>query len=239
MNAGFNWSSRNINTWQVDPTDPNNIFLTGLNAPPYKNNRNGFIGGVQVGYLQQFNQFIVGAELDFMGASVSRRASTISPEYRGDTPGFGNFATSLNPSTQVEQSWLGTARLRAGLSLDRVLVYATGGLAYGNAKSSTTIARPFSSNNVNFQDAQFNYGGLKDITKLGYTLGAGVEYALTDNWIIRGEYLYYNLGNITNIAIGTTSTVNGVTTQSQSTFLGYTKTTIDGNIVRAAISYKF
>jgi len=75
----------------------------------------------------------------------------------------------------IEIDWFGSTRLRAGfLPTDRFLVYATGGVAYG--KYSVDLA------------------DLSD-TRVGWTVGAGVEYAIDDKWSLKTEYLYTDLGS--------------------------------------------
>ena len=256
VNAGVDWASRNVNTavnasellstWYPD-------LLQALSPTPYSNSRAGFIGGIQVGYNYQINQFVIGAEADFMGMAVSKRSGTSATSsssvdissFYGDPPGTDIFKTDASgaASTKITQNWLGTVRARAGFAIDRLLIFGTGGFAYGSVRAQTAGAVRFS------QDVVFNdiaivapvlsgnlpSAGSKTSTQVGYTFGAGAEYAITDNWIIRAEYLYYNLGNITNVAaFGSSASgtvLEGVSVSS--------KTKVDGNIVRAAISYKF
>ncbi|MBM6582968.1 porin family protein [Microvirga sp. BT689] len=75
-------------------------------------------------------------------------------------------------SDDNDDNWFGTVRARVGYAFDRALVYATGGLAYGK------ISNGFSNS---------------DDTSVGWTLGAGVEYAFTDNLTAKVEGLYVNL----------------------------------------------
>lgn len=119
----------------------------------YGLNPAGFIGGGQIGANYQMGQFVVGAETDLMGTSANDSA-------------FGR-KQSLN--------YIGTLRGRAGVAFDNVLVYGTGGMAYGKG----TERLP----------------GLKDDnTHVGYVVGAGLEYGFTPNWTARTEYLYTDLG---------------------------------------------
>ncbi|PVE21690.1 porin family protein [Microvirga sp. KLBC 81] len=85
--------------------------------------------------------------------------------------GGDNNIPSLN-SDGDDDNWFGTVRARAGYAFDRALIYATGGLAYGK------ISNGFSNS---------------DDTSVGWTLGAGVEYAFTDNLTAKVEGLYVNL----------------------------------------------
>ena len=215
VNAGVNWSSRNINSTWYDVTGVTSAATLASYAPlPYANQRTGFIGGIQVGYNYQINQFVIGAEADFMGMAANQTSSSAPLD-------GGSFVTVS--TTKVQQQWLGTVRARAGFAVDRFLVYATGGLAYGSTKVST-ISNDYTTTGTLID----SWTGQKTSTDAGYVVGAGLEYAFTNNWLLRAEYLYYNLGKASANA-----------TLSGSDLFTKVSTTIDGNIVRAAISYKF
>ncbi|WP_159726110.1 outer membrane protein [Methylosinus sp. Ce-a6] len=112
----------------------------------------GVVGGGQIGYNYQISPlFVVGLETDFQGTSL--RSS-----------GF------LNPN--VSLPWFGTVRGRVGLALldSQLLVYGTGGFAYGELNT------PFGSD-----------------TRTGWTAGGGVEWAFLPNWSAKVEYLYTDL----------------------------------------------
>jgi outer membrane immunogenic protein len=94
----------------------------------------------------------------------------------------GTFA-----SFQFSNPWFGTTRGRAGYAYGWTLFYATAGLAYGETK--------------------FDSAGVTDPhTSLGWTIGAGVEFAFTPCWSLKAEYLYYSLGPQTYPLAGVTST---------------------------------
>lgn len=116
-------------------------------------NPSGVLGGVQAGYNYQSGQLVVGIEGDLQLNSSD------------DT--FANYKFS-NP-------WFGTVRGRLGYAFNNILLYGTGGLAFGSTK--------FSSNG--FSETQ---------TSAGWTLGVGAEFALTQNWSAKVEYLYVDLG---------------------------------------------
>ena len=131
----------------------------------------GFIGGVHVGYDVQYGSFVMGAVADVSYADFS--------ETRGFTTLLGNSA-SVTRSIDV----LATARARAGVAFDSILVYGTGGLAYANVKQDYRPAivaglRPVSSN---------------DEDSFGYTVGGGAEFMVTPKLSFGAEYLYTNLG---------------------------------------------
>nr|AHZ55733.1 L7/L12-TOmp31 fusion protein [synthetic construct] len=84
--------------------------------------------------------------------------------------------------TKVE--WFGTVRARLGYTAtERLMVYGTGGLAYGKVKSA-----------FNLGDDASALHTWSDKTKAGWTLGAGAEYAINNNWTLKSEYLYTDLG---------------------------------------------
>ena len=116
-------------------------------------------------------------------------------------------------------------RARLGYAFDRTLVYATGGLAYGEMKSSANFFGPLPGNALQFT-------GTKNNTAFGYTIGAGVEYAFTNNITAKGEYLYYDLGKSTaNVAVIPGSGGGG--TGYNSRFKN------GGHLVRVGLNYKF
>ncbi|CAM5765984.1 porin [Labrys miyagiensis] len=78
---------------------------------------------------------------------------------------------------KFKNEWQGSTRARIGYAFDRFLPYITGGVAYGDEKVSG-----------------FGVGSNSD-TRVGWTAGAGLEYAIDDNWIVRGEARYVDLGS--------------------------------------------
>ena len=78
-------------------------------------------------------------------------------------------------------TWAGTARLRAGYAIDRLLIYGTGGLAWANYK---------------LYDNNGAVEVTKNTTRAGWTLGAGAEYAIAQNISVKGEYLYADYGRV-------------------------------------------
>lgn len=108
------------------------------------------------------------------------------------------FSNAL--STQRKSTWFGTLRGRLGfLATTSILLYGTGGLAYGSIKE---IA------NINFipggyGDEQYPYS--TSSTRTGWTAGGGVEWAPTQKWSVKLEYLYFDLGTISGIADPTIS----------------------------------
>ena len=108
---------------------------------------------------------------------------------------------------ETKNTWLGTVRGRLGYSFDRFLPYVTGGVAFCDIKASTPGVAGNSATNT------------------GWTAGAGVEYAFTNNLSAKVEYLYVDLGDFNcGISCGASATDN---------------VSFNANIVRGGLNYKF
>jgi outer membrane immunogenic protein len=131
---------------------------------------NGFLGGGQVGFNYQIGQFVLGAEGDFSwtGINGGRTVLGIVP------PPGGTFNANVN--------WTSTLTGRAGLAFDRWLVYGKGGVAWANDKFSTNV---------------YTFPGTVDFTdtRVGWTAGAGVEYAFAPSWSAKLEYNFMDFGD--------------------------------------------
>ncbi|EEX58176.1 MULTISPECIES: outer membrane protein, partial [Brucella] len=129
---------------------------------------NGFIGGLYTGYnFDTGNNFILGldANVDYNNLKKSR-----------------DFITSGNPvqtTGETQLRWSGAVRARAGYAIDRFMPYIAGGVAFGGIKNSLRIGGEESS---------------KSKTQTGWTVGAGIDYAATDNVLLRLEYRYTDYG---------------------------------------------
>jgi outer membrane immunogenic protein len=187
-------------------------------------NRNGFIGGIQAGYnyeVGQYGQFgplsrlVLGIETDISYTDFRDSTTVTTAQLGTGAPLSNTFSSRLN--------YLGTVRGRLGIANDRALFYATGGLAYGESE-----------HHINMFGATGNlqFAGDSSKVKTGYAVGAGVEYALTYNVMLKGEYLFYDLGKDTvNVAVLPGSGGAGT---------GYNSRYDDnGHIIRVGMNYKF
>jgi len=183
---------------------------------------NGIVGGGQFGYNWQRGTWLFGLEADFQGSN--ERATADVCTVAGCPPGSAVFTANY------KLDWFGTARGRVGfLPTERVLLYATGGLAYGHLSADT----PF---------FPLSWGS----TRAGWTVGAGVEAAIDRNWSVKLEYLYMDLGNIGGGSAAATAVTNVPNTPVQgfntvtTTNLSYAfNTRFTDNILRAGINYRF
>nr|WP_047576401.1 outer membrane protein [Methylobacterium sp. ZNC0032] len=171
--AGGIFSDNDIDTQGTAANTIGNV--AAFRRPPtVGTNESGFMGGAQIGYNYQMANWVFGVEADISYTDVKKRVS-----FLGTSGATSNF--------QQDMEYFGTVRLRAGYAFDRLLVYATGGLAYGDASNSAT----FFSGTV---PGQIDYVGSKSDTRFGWTIGGGLEYAFTNNLSVKAEYLYYDLG---------------------------------------------
>ena len=146
----------------------------GGQADPFSTTKTGGIYGGYVGCQGQNRAFVYGIEGDFSGVSG---AGSTQIGVRDSDYGFSQ-----------KLQWLSTIRGRAGLAVDNAMIYLTGGVAFANVKASV-----------------FCCGLIEEAsdTKVGWTVGAGVEYMFTPNWIGRLEFLYADLQNQNHTFAGT------------------------------------
>jgi outer membrane immunogenic protein len=139
---------------------------------------------------------------------------------------------TLSHDSKSQLDWFGTARVRLGyVPTQRLLVYGTGGLAYGEVQGNLEWSNVFSG----VVTSRYWEGSDSDV-RVGWTLGAGAEYALTSAISIRAEYLYLDLGKST-VTANYAGLYPANATQMQ---IFYTSTHDNKfNVARAAIAYKF
>jgi len=240
LNAGGTWSGvKSLDTVSSVVTDGGVIpglastsaALATTSVPLHPTA--AFIGGGQLGYNYQFyNSFLAGFEADIQGTSNDFRADGVfSQAVVG--PGVG-LAQDI-ASTQ-STDWLGTVRGRLGyLFTPTLLVYGTGGFAYGQTNAVTSITQYV----TGVADLPNAYGAFARYsnTRTGWTAGGGLEWMFFPNWSFKVEYLYYNLGSA-HYSDGVLSNFNSggvLFTQG----LPVSKASFNGNIVRVGVNYHF
>ena len=241
LNAGGTWANSNQQNMTVAPVAQGFLantdvaaFLVAGSASGFNSGSNGgFIGGGQIGYNWQVTlmgaNLVIGAEADIQGVagnSGNRNFVVAAPTT------YGNNWVGLH-SARGSVDYLGTVRGRVGWLVNPTLMFfGTGGLAYGGVGLNTSSfvydsgwsARPTSTGGVNFSD-----------TQVGWTGRGGVEWMFMPNWSAKAEYLYYDLGSLSqNFTMPVTATNGG-----EALFAGQVKARVSGNIVRAGINYHF
>jgi outer membrane immunogenic protein len=245
LNGGYIDANGQVNTdatsltFPSDPTTTTTMAAAATNQ--FKHRSSGFLGGVQFGYNYQWApQFVVGVEADFQGSSLRGDASTSNSVPTNTTFGAntGSWQTSTTVSRRLD--YLGTVRARVGVaSVPNLLIYATGGLAYGGVKSDTsmTLNGVTPGTNPPPGSTSGSYSG----TRTGWTVGGGLEWMFLPRWSTKVEYLYYDLGSATYatggfaVSTGPTSLPgSGIASVATSTNVHF-----NGNIVRVGLNYKF
>ncbi|MGA8169992.1 MAG: outer membrane beta-barrel protein [Methylocystis sp.] len=198
-------------------------------------NFGGFIGGGQIGYNYQFSPAVVaGFEADIQGLAGGGGTSSFSVASPGALNPTHTFGGTVSASQSLD--YLGTVRGRIGyLFTPSLLVYATGGLAYGGANLNSS----FSATEMNAAGAFVGsaFGGVSQSnTQVGWTVGGGLEWMFAHNWSAKVEYLYYDLGTLS--VSGPVQYANSVT---GATGFGASQTSaqFNGHIVRAGVNYHF
>ncbi len=246
-------------------------------------NQNGFIGGGQIGYNYQWGANVVaGLEADMQGTTIQggggyTGASQDSiawkdPIFPGLAPcslngclfnrtalGFGRISAGVD--------WMGTVRGRLGyLVTPTMLVYGTGGLAYGGAHASAshtafTIGALSGANDAQFP-VPFPYSRLNGAyfipllpgaahysdNRVGWTAGGGVEWMFMPNWSVKAEALYYDLGSAAvysgpvTLVSPFTIRLGGISATTGQLFAANAPVShvkFDGVIARAGVNYHF
>jgi outer membrane immunogenic protein len=151
------------------------------------------LGGGQVGCNWQTNTVVVGLDGDF--------------DYFHSKPGFSNNTNTLSDgvtpftiSQSLTTNYLATIRPRIGVGADRNLFYVTGGVAFTRVSYTESYSDGTAPPGMGTASASRNL--------VGWTAGAGWEYALADHWTVKAEYLIAGfpstsaLGAITDAAGG-------------------------------------
>lgn len=168
--------------------------------------------GLQAGYNWQVGNLVAGIETDIQ---------TLAPGKHRVGPATLPDGTIVNGRSSGQ--WYGTLRPRVGYAFDRTLVYVTGGLAYGGGRNSLSTI-----------DGVGNTALLRsDKTRIGWTLGSGVEYAFSRNWSAKLEYQYVNLGP--EKLAGSVFTPGGVPTGATIT----SRHQNDFHTIKAGLNYRF
>jgi outer membrane immunogenic protein len=210
-NLGGSWGS-----------ESHEIFYgpTGVSQVGVTNHPDGVIGGGQIGYNWQFAPLfgwgtgtVLGIEADIQGSS---QRSTVNEAFP-----FPLFAANFFGSVEDKLEWFGTVRGRAGIAFDRVLLYGTGGWAYGEGELDGPFAS-ISGPPPTLATTAFSSSHSMD----GWTAGGGIEWAFWGNWTAKFEYLYIDFGSLGNLAIpgGPFVITSGHFTD---------------NIARAGVNYRF
>jgi outer membrane immunogenic protein len=221
-NLGYSWgrSNNDENFFAPGANPPGNTtcpvaepasnFSAFCAANSDRNRLNGVIGGVETGYNWQTGSYMVGVETDFQLSGQKGSQNLNSSVATGNTIQFSGgpiipIVSTLAAAYTQKLDWLGTLRGRLGFVQDRWLVFATGGLAYGQVKDVGTASATgtASVSGIPLADCLaagcpvLPFGNWSDTqTRVGWTLGVGAERAIMGNWSWKVEYLHVDLGKV-------------------------------------------
>lgn len=200
-NGGYAWQDPTV-TFTPDDYLSNLVTCShaagGTCAQPTSFDIKGGFGGLQVGFNWQVNRnWLVGIEADYDWSHI--RGSAVSPNFfMGSSLGGPIGVSSFQVAQKVTS--FGTVRARVGyLWTDKVLVFATGGFAYGRVSE---LAALNSQPTLGFASGGFSIAcstgpncflGASSRMHTGWTAGGGFEYAVWHNVSVKAEYLYVNL----------------------------------------------
>jgi outer membrane immunogenic protein len=199
----YNWGGFYVGLnagYGVGQTSWSGLLTPGVPAIVTGNfNVNGALAGGTIGINYQAGGFVAGFEADADWAGFSGSNST------------DPFCVGLGAVCQTKQPWLGTVRARFGYAINRLLIFGTAGGAFGEIRAG--LAPP----------------GVYDTTNgVGWTAGAGLEAGINENWTVKVEYLYVDLGNGScNVNCGTAVTGAPITVP------------LTENLVRGGFNYRF
>lgn len=174
----------------------------------------GWLVGIQGGYNVQRGNFVIGLEVDTSWTDFEgdERFKTIDGYYRW--------------SVEHELEWFGTARTRVGYAFNSFLVFASGGVAYGESEANLNV------HHLYFETPTKTANGKDEEDHVGWAAGAGVEWLIRPNWTVKAEWLHVDLGDADYHLKGRTTDGHAHTTDSFESELEF-------DVFRVGVNYKF
>ena len=213
VHAGYGWGSGDTS---IGLTDVAGVLQAaaalGIFPLGYSYDRDGYVAGGQIGYNFQSGRLVWGVEADISATGIDGSATV--------TTNVIGFAFPNTSSVSQNMNWFGTVRGRFGVTVNNWLFFGTGGLAYGNVK--------YTYRQTNAPLGGINIFGTDSNVEIGWTVGGGIEYGFGP-WSVKGEYLYYDLGD----------TTFSVPQNLVPTALFNPNFENRGSIVRAGVNYRF
>jgi outer membrane immunogenic protein len=202
--AAYNWTGFYIGlnggySWGQSRTD---FTITGVTAGSVSQNMNGWVGGGQIGYNWQAGTWVYGLEADIQATGQKGTFNLSTPAICPINTIAVLPCSTGNGSVEQKLPWFGTLRGRLGVTpTANWLLYATGGLAYGEVDTNATFtaAVAFPGGPV---IASTSTSANSSTTRVGWVVGAGAEWAISGPWTAKVEYLYVDLGSVSTSFTG-------------------------------------
>lgn len=192
--AGWTMSARAADLYGSRSYTSNQRFDSYSWAGPYLGGNIGYAWGSVANNPSKPSGFVGGVQ-----AGYNWQSGAFVFGLEGDIQATG--AEETFAPWKFSNPWFGTVRGRAGFAFNNIMFFGTGGLAFGELRATT-------------------FGLSESHTNAGWTLGAGAEMGLTQNWSAKIEYLYVDLANSNFVVTGASN--------------GYRF-----GLIRAGINYRF
>jgi outer membrane immunogenic protein len=192
--------------------------------------RSGVLGGGQVGYNWQVNQFVLGVEADGVGTGLGGNSASATRTF-----GPPILLATVNQTVTVDFGridWMASFRGRAGFAVDHALFYVTGGGAVAGIGGSTTTV--VNGPGIAIPAGTFVATNGGDRTRWGWTVGGGIEWAFSQNWSVAGEYRHTDFGNR-----GTTFDIPSGLAAAPIFFTGTSSSRLTVDQATARLNYRF
>ena len=259
LNAGGTWANNaavNAQTWNLYSyegyvTNANRASAALLSGSgSNRSNSSGFMGGGQIGYNWQIAGFgvgsgiVTGIEADIQGIAGSggtaSRWTAAATDATYPNANFSPYSLLGNQYGQSNLQYFGTVRGRIGiLAMPTLLIYGTGGLAYGGVSASIQNTVFWRDMGVNSYNYLVTGNGSLSNTLVGWTAGGGLEWMILPNWSLKAEYLYYDLGNMAGSIVNTYAGFGDAAGQAGVSSATNYSGRVSGNLVRAGVNYHF
>jgi outer membrane immunogenic protein len=236
----FNWTGFYIGGnvgggWGNQSATSTTTSLIGVDTFSGSSTSSGALGGGQIGFNYEFpNQWVIGLEADGDWANIAGTASGCSTYTSSLFPTFYPVgSTSACGTNSGALNDFGTVRGRLGYAWNNVLLYGTGGWAWGNdsgTHTTTCVGAACPGTTTAFTGGGFTYSN----SLSGWTAGAGIEWGFLPNWTVRVEYLHLEFDNVGTNFAGTISTAKGT-----NPFTGNTSSNGGVDLVRVGLNYLF
>lgn len=211
---GYGSGDNTVSTTGQEPVNIANVS-GGARPATAQVEPGGFIGGVQMGERWVRDDFMIGFEADLALTNIKDERSFVTTPLGGGGSLQNNFSQGLD--------YLGTLRGQLGVPVGGVLVYGTGGLAFGGVDNSAQFFGPA---------GQLQFAGRRNGFEFGYVVGGGVEIPLGRHISLKGDYIFYDLTD-TTVNAGVIPGSGGGGTDYNSDFEN------QGHLIRTGFNYRF
>lgn len=233
LHAGYAFGSNEIELRPTSDAFSQAAFGAGFIPESLDNDDlDSFLAGGQIGYNHQIDNVVLGVEGDFAWMDMfDRDRSGVTAITQTSFFNQDEVLEVITTERRFEVTettgvdWLATLRGRLGIAvIDDLLLFATGGLAFAD------VSRDATGREVGVS----SYGYSDDEIRFGWTVGGGLEYALSERFSVRGDYLYVDLGS----EDGTAASLDAGALGQAPSGLFSDRDDLTLNVVRIALNYR-